>query len=165
MLSGGEDRTAAMPARAGRLPEPDVPGEGALTESAGQFLRFSVVGVIAFLFDAATLQAALWLGLDPYSGRVVSYLVAATAAWTLNRRYTFRLRTGDGLLREWLHYLVANAVGGAINYLTYAACLLLSDLMRAWPVLAVAAGSGAGLTFNFAANKYYVFRAALRARK
>jgi putative flippase GtrA len=150
---------------AGGSPERDAPGEGALTESAGQFLRFSVVGVIAFLVDAATLQSALWLGLDPYSGRVLSYLAAATAAWALNRRYTFRLATGDGLLREWAQYLAANAVGGAFNYLTYAACLLLSDTMRAWPVLAVAAGSGAGLTFNFVANKYYVFRHALRAKE
>lgn len=135
------------------------------SETAGQFLRFSVVGTIAFLIDAATLQAGLWLGLDPYSGRVVSYLVAATGAWALNRRYTFRLGTaGGGLLREWVQYLVANAAGGLANYATYAACLLTSEVMRAWPVLAVAAGSGVGLTFNFLANKYYVFRRGLAAR-
>lgn len=134
-----------------------------MSETAGQFLRFSIVGTIAFLIDAAVLQGAIWSGLDPYSGRVVSYLVAATGAWALNRRYTFRLGLGGGLLREWANYLVANAVGGLANYATYAACLLLSDFMRAWPVLAVAAGSGAGLTFNFVANKYYVFRRALAA--
>lgn len=156
----------------GRVPTPspgqDAPAgaeSGAIGEGAGQFLRFSVVGTIAFLIDAATLQSALWLGLDPYSGRVLSYLAAATGAWALNRRYTFRLRGGGGLLREWMQYLVANAVGFVVNYATYAACLLLSATMRAWPVLAVAVGSGAGLVFNFIANKYYVFRRALAARE
>jgi putative flippase GtrA len=129
-----------------------------LRESAGELLRFSAVGVVAFVIDAGTLQTALWLGLDPYSGRVVSYLFAATSAWAMNRRYTFRVGSDEGLAREWLAYLGANAVGGLINYGTYVAALWASDLARAWPVLAVAAGSVAGLFFNFAVNKFYVFR-------
>lgn len=131
-----------------------------LQESAGQFLRFSAVGVVAFLVDAGTLQSALWLGLDPYSGRVVSYLFAATSAWAMNRRYTFRVGSAEGLGREWLAYLGANAFGGLVNYGTYVAAIWASDLARAWPVLAVGAGSVAGLFFNFAVNKYYVFRQA-----
>lgn len=129
-----------------------------MQESAGQFLRFSAVGVVAFLIDAATLQSALWFGLDPYSGRVVSYLFAATGAWALNRRYTFRVGSDEGLAREWLAYLGANALGGLVNYATYVAALWASALARAWPVIAVAAGSVAGMAFNFAVNKYYVFR-------
>lgn len=134
-------------------------GSGArLRESTSEFLRFSVVGVVAFIIDASTLQSALWLGLDPYSGRVLSYLVAATSAWAMNRRYTFRVGRDEGLVREWLAYLAANALGGLANYATYVAALWLSALARAWPVLAVAAGSVAGLAFNFVVNKYYVFR-------
>jgi putative flippase GtrA len=131
-----------------------------LQESAGQFLRFSAVGVVAFVIDAGTLQTALWLGLDPYSGRVVSYLFAATSAWAMNRRYTFRVGSDEGLVREWLAYLGTNAFGGLVNYGTYVVALWASDLARAWPVLAVGAGSVAGLFFNFAVNKYYVFRQA-----
>jgi putative flippase GtrA len=121
-------------------------------------MRFSVVGVVAFVVDAAVLQGSLRLGLDHYSGRLVSYLVAATAAWALNRHYTFRLAWGRGLLSEWAQYLVANAVGGLVNYSTYAVAVCLSAAVRDWPVLGVAAGSIAGLSFNFVANKYYVFR-------
>ena len=64
----------------GYVSEKPPVGESSLRESTGQFLRFAVVGVLAFLVDASVLQAALALGLDPYSGRVASYLCAATAA-------------------------------------------------------------------------------------
>jgi putative flippase GtrA len=133
-------------------------------ESAGQLLRFSAVGTVGFLVDAGILQGLLTLGLDPYTGRLLSYLAAATTTWVFNRRFTFRIRGGEGLVREWLHYLVANGIGGLLNYATYTVLLLVSDLMRAWPVLAVAVGSGVGLTFNFVANKYVVFRRHLAER-
>lgn len=131
---------------------------GSRRESTGQFLRFAVVGVLAFLVDASVLQAALALGLDPYSGRVASYLCAATAAWAMNRRYTFRVPGREGLAGEWLAYLAANAIGGLVNYGTYVLALWLSGAVRTWPVLGVAAGSVAGLAFNFVVNKYWVFR-------
>lgn len=131
---------------------------GSRRDSTGQFLRFAVVGVLAFLVDASVLQAALALGLDPYSGRVASYLCAATAAWAMNRRYTFRVPGREGLAGEWLAYLAANAIGGLVNYGTYVLALWLSGAVRTWPVLGVAAGSVAGLAFNFVVNKYWVFR-------
>ena len=114
--------------------------------------------MLAFLVDASVLQAALALGLDPYSGRVASYLCAATAAWAMNRRYTFRVPGREGLAGEWLAYLAANAIGGLVNYGTYVLALWLSGAVRTWPVLGVAAGSVAGLAFNFVVNKYWVFR-------
>lgn len=135
-------------------------GESSLRESTGQFLRFAVVGMLAFLVDASVLQAALALGLDPYSGRVVSYLCAATAAWAMNCRYTFRVPGREGLAGQWLAYLAANAIGGFANYATYVAALWLFEMVRAWPVLGVGAGSVAGLAFNFVVNKYWVFRRA-----
>ena len=131
---------------------------GSRRDSTGQFLRFAVVGALAFLVDASVLQAALALGLDPYSGRLASYLCAATAAWAMNRRYTFRVPGREGLAGEWLAYLAANAIGGLVNYGTYVLALWLSGAVRTWPVLGVAAGSVAGLAFNFVVNKYWVFR-------
>ena len=142
----------------GYVSEKPPVGESSLRESTGQFLRFAVVGVLAFLVDASVLQAALALGLDPYSGRVASYLCAATAAWAMNRRYTFRVPEREGLAGEWLAYLAANAIGGLVNYGTYVLALWLSGAVRTWPVLGVAAGSVAGLAFNFVVNKYWVFR-------
>ena len=123
-----------------------------------QLLRFCVVGAIAFCIDAGIVQALVGgAGWNPYLARLVSYLVAATAAWWLNRRYTFGAG-GAPLHREWAMYLVLNIGGGLVNYATYAALVLASDTVRLQPWLGVAAGSVAGLFVNFAANKWVVFR-------
>lgn len=128
-----------------------------VTVPASRFLRFCIVGAVGYLIDAGVLLLARdALGLDLYSGRLLSYLAAATATWFLNRRFTFAVAR-RATIREWAAYLLANGVGALVNYAVYAAAILASDTMRAWPALAVAAGSLAGLAVNYGANRFYVF--------
>lgn len=123
-----------------------------------QFLRFGAVGTVGFLVDGGVLHAALGLlGLDLYSGRVVSYLCAATTTWALNRHYTFGAASTHPAARQWAKFLVVNIGGGGINYGVYALLVATFPLFAATPVLAVAAGSLAGLCVNFFASKKFVF--------
>lgn len=123
-----------------------------------EFLRFVMVGAAGFFVDAGALMVATTaLGLGLYSGRVVSYLCAATFTWILNRRFTFA-KTEEVAVIQWLRFLGANALGGAVNYGVYAALVTFSAVAAATPVLGVAAGSAAGLIFNFLVSKYWVFR-------
>jgi putative flippase GtrA len=123
-----------------------------------QVCWFGVVGIGGFVVDAAVLSAIQamcgdWL----YSGQVVAYLVAATATWQMNRNFTFADRRGAGWLREWARYLLVNAWGGGINYAVYAGLISATALCDRYPVLAVAAGSIAGLGVNFTASRSLVF--------
>lgn len=120
------------------------------------FARFAGVGVLGFVVDSAVLYAGLGVGLSLYSGRVVSWLAAATFTWYCNRRVTFG-STDRAMVREWARFLLANAVGGAVNMGTYAALVATFGLMARQPVLAVGAGSIAGLVFNFALSWTVVF--------
>lgn len=123
-----------------------------------EFLRFVMVGAAGFFVDAGALMVATTaLGLGLYSGRVFSYLCAATFTWILNRRFTFA-KTDEVAVIQWLRFLGANALGGAVNYGVYAALVTFSAVAAATPVLGVAAGSAAGLIFNFMVSKYWVFR-------
>jgi len=126
---------------------------------ATQFLRFAAVGIIGLMADMAALTLALKvLHLDVYSGRVFSYLIAATTTWALNRRFTFiQIEQGPRLV-QWAKFLAANAIGGLVNYAVYAALVTFTVLGAAWPVLGVAAGSIAGLAFNFTVSKRWVFK-------
>ena len=128
-----------------------------------QFLRFCIVGTIGFVVDYGALMALTRLaGTDPWSGRLVSFLVAASATWVLNRRYTFRVRgrarADQPLTREWTSYVGYAAVGGAINYAAYTAWLWGADRTALNLLVGVALGSIAGLAFNFVSSKYLVFR-------
>jgi putative flippase GtrA len=129
-----------------------------------QFFQFGVVGTLGFLLDFAVLTAAVWLGTGPYWGRVLSYLVAATGVYALNRAWTFRDRrqasTDTG--RQWGLYLVLNLAGFAVNYGTYAAITAWTEIGARHLVLGVAAGSVAGMFINFILNRQIVFRAKSR---
>lgn len=124
-----------------------------------QFALFCIAGVIGFVVDAGIVQALVVIGgFDPYLSRVVSFLCAMTATWLFNRRYTFVAGRDEGLLMEWGRYFVAMLGGFALNYGIYAVLLYTFPLVRAWPVLGVAAGSVAGLMVNYNSSRYWVFR-------
>ncbi|MFY8093373.1 MAG: GtrA family protein [Niveispirillum sp.] len=136
-----------------------------------QFARFAVIGVGGLFVDMAALALALnLLGLDPYGGRVFSYLMAATFTWYMNRQYTFTGISRRGAIRQWARFLAANAVGALVNYGVYVLVLNTAPwVIRAvglWPGLftgllpyiGVAAGSVSGLVFNFFLSKKLVFR-------
>lgn len=134
---------------------------------AAQFLKFGMVGVAGLGVDTAVLYFCIGvLGSGPYAGRLASYLAAATATWALNRSFTFRdagRSAGGGtgaLLRQWSHFLAVNAVGGAVNYATYAVLIASFDTVAQHPVLGVAAGSLAGMLFNFTFSKKLIFKGA-----
>ncbi len=122
-----------------------------------QFLRFAMVGVIGFFVDAGVLRFVVAiLGLNLYSGRVVSFLCAATVTWALNRTFTFRHRGAPAA--QWLRFVSVNALGAAVNFGTYALMVGLWPLARHFPTLAVAGGSVAGMGFNYTLMKRVVFR-------
>jgi putative flippase GtrA len=125
----------------------------------GQFLRFGVVGVAGFVVDSTVLMAMIAAGMGPYSGRVVSYVAAASATFALNRAWTFRDRAGAGpVAAQWSRFLLVNLVGFTANYGAYAVLIGASPLVARYPVLGVAAGSLAGMFLNFALSRRLVFQ-------
>jgi putative flippase GtrA len=123
-----------------------------------QFLRFCIVGALGFVTDFSVLYVAVtWLHAGTLSGRVFSFLVAATVTWKANRHFTFA-KQGQGTVREWLQYLLLTGFGGLINVSVYQLWLVLTDHGSLNLFLGVAAGSGAALMCNFFISKYAVFR-------
>lgn len=126
---------------------------------SGEVARFGVVGAVGFAVDAGVLTLGLLAGAGPWLGRVVSYVAAATATFALNRRWTFRnADRSRPVAQDWGLFLVVNLVGFACNYGIYAALISGVPMMRELPILAVAAGSLAGMVGNFMLSRRYVFR-------
>jgi putative flippase GtrA len=122
-------------------------------------VRFAAVGVVGFAVDAGVLIFAMSvMGLSLYSARALSFLVAVTSTWAMNRTFTFKEHASPSLVKEWAKFCAANAVGGGVNLGTYV--LLVSSLALAHdqPVVGVAAGSLAGLLVNFTLSRTFVFR-------
>ncbi len=128
------------------------------------FLRFAVVGGCGFLVDESVLTLLHYLlGLGPYSARAISIFCAATFTWWGNRNLTFAGHAATGgiaaLAAEWAKFMLANAVGAAVNYGTYSLCIAFAPRPLNIPIIATALGVGVGLIFNFTLSKRFVFRA------
>lgn len=122
-----------------------------------QFIIFGMVGVAGLIVDVSVLYLTQRLGLDRYTGRLISYIFAATTTWILNRKFTFHSRRSANAFAEWVRFLSANTVGGLLNYATYAALVTWVPMVSTYPSLGVCAGSIAGLTVNFTLSRRMVF--------
>ncbi|HLI18484.1 MAG TPA: GtrA family protein [Rhodanobacteraceae bacterium] len=126
-----------------------------------QLAWFGVGGFIGFIVDAGIVQLLVSkLSVDPYLGRLFSFVCAATATWLFNRHFTFHQRGDYTLFGEWSRYMVAMSAGFALNYLTYALVVYFSSFVQAWPAIGVAAGSLPGSAVNFLGARQWVFSGA-----
>ncbi len=125
--------------------------------TAVQFLKFGAVGTLGFLADTAVVYA-LRGALGLYAAGMVSYVLVASGNWALNRAWTFRGRGSGPAHRQWAKFLAANSLGLVLNRGTYAALIATVPLCVEAPVLAVAAGSVAGMIVNFTLSRQMVFR-------
>lgn len=124
-----------------------------------QFMQFGVVGTVGFLIDNAFVYTAHFLfGLGLILAGILSFFVAATGNWFLNRVWTFRGASTGRLHHEWLRYLGTNAIGFVLNRGVYIALITTTAICVVHPVLALAAGSVAGLGVNFVMSRRVVFR-------
>jgi putative flippase GtrA len=125
--------------------------------TAVQFMKFGAVGTVGFLTDTAIVYALRdTLGL--YVAGMVSYVLAASGNWALNRVWTFRGQGSGPAHRQWAKFIVANSFGLVLNRGTYVALIATVPLCVKAPVLAVAAGSVAGMIVNFTLSRRMVFR-------
>ena len=126
---------------------------------AVQFFRFGLVGTSGMVVDTAVVYAARgWLGV--IGAGALSYPVAASWTFWLNRRFTFRDGAAGTVHAQWARFLMVNLVGLVFNRGTYAALVSWSPYVHDNPVLAVAAGGFAGMFWNFALSRRLVFRPA-----
>ncbi len=137
------------------------PLESRLGRLAVQFGKFGAVGVVGLVVDTAVVYALVFgAGLEFFAARVPSFLAAATTTFALNRAFTFRGARDEPPHRQWAKFIAANALGGAVNYGVSVGLEAAFLVVETHPVLAVAAGSAAGMVLNFAASKHLVFKGA-----
>ncbi len=130
---------------------------GARIATLVQFMKFGVVGVVGFMVDTAVVYG-LRASLGLYGAGAVSYIVAASGTWALNRAWTFRGRGRGKAHHQWALFLTTNLLGFALNRGTYALLVTFVALCAAQPVFAVAAGAVAGMFLNFRMSRSVVFR-------
>src|SRR5262245_32193182 len=89
-----------------------------------QFRRFGTVGILGFCIDGGILLFLVQFGSNPNVARLVSFAIAVSITWYLNRAWTFvtpRYDSNRG--KQYLVYLGVQIAGALTNYICYAAVL------------------------------------------
>lgn len=128
------------------------------------FLRrlpgFALVGATGFLIDAGILTLLMTgFGFGHYGARAISFTVAVTATWYMNRRWVFDRIAVRMSGREYTSYLLVQVIGAVINLSVFVAVIeFVPGLVRA-PVIPLAIGAAVALLFNYSASSRFVFSA------
>ncbi len=130
----------------------------AASSEARRFLRFALVGGTGFVIDAGLLAILHHgAGLDPFLARLISISASAFTTWRLNRNLTFGA-SGLSQASEGLRYGIVAALTTGLNYLVYAAALLLWPALP--PLAAAVIATLAGMGFSYAGYSRLVFSGA-----
>lgn len=140
-ILGGLDRCVLLLSRFG------------LSES---FIRFGMVGTSGFIWDTGTVYG-LRLITNIYIAGICGFFVAASMNWGANRLWTFRHHTHAAPHVQWAKFLTANIIGFLVNRGIFLILVSKFNLCYQQPVIAIAAGSLAGLVFNYLLSKRFVF--------
>lgn len=121
-------------------------------------MLFGLAGVLGFVVDVFLLYLLRrYLGL--YLGRTFSFSVSTIITWAINRSFTFNGRRSALVFhKEFISYFMLMLVGGLVNYMVYAGCIIFSPTAHEFPVIAVAFGCIAGMFINFFTSKYLIFK-------
>jgi putative flippase GtrA len=131
-----------------------VPGSSLLRRLPG----FILVGAIGFLIDAGILTALMKsLGFGHYGARAISFTIAVTATWYMNRRWVFERNAVRMSSQEYTSYLSVQVIGALINLSVFAAVIEFVPGLAKIPVIPLAVGAAVALMFNFSASSRFVF--------
>ncbi|MFO7858060.1 MAG: GtrA family protein, partial [Ectothiorhodospiraceae bacterium] len=125
-------------------------------------VRFVLVATLMATIDIVGLYALHAAGMPLYPARAVSFLLAMTAGYGLNSRFTFGGQRERGRAAEMSRFYGVFAAGGVVNYGGF---LVVVEIIGAWlgtrplwlPLLGIIAGGLAGMTCNYVLSHRLVF--------
>jgi dolichol-phosphate mannosyltransferase len=124
-----------------------------------QLTQFLVVGGLGVLVDITVYYALqMLLGLGHLTARAISFLIAATHNWFLNRRYTFVYGREGAAVGQWASYVLVVLVGFVVNVGTYVVLTTQTRTFARHPLLALLLGIVLGTASNFLAARWHVFK-------
>ncbi|MEI6372469.1 MAG: GtrA family protein [Actinomycetes bacterium] len=142
-------------------------GYGRTRELVHEVAKFGIVGLIALVVDVGLFNLLRYAGDPgplydkPITAKALSVLAATTVAYLGNRLWTFRDRGRTTFAREYVLFVVLNAVAMGIALLclwfTHYALALTSPL--ADNLSANVIGLGLGTLFRFWSYRKWVFPA------
>ena len=123
---------------------------------ASSAFQFALVGIRGVFVNLAVISALLPLGLPGWVALTGGIAVSMVTNFLLNRRFTFAYSRDEPIVPQFIQFTVASLAGALINFVT--AMLITSKWSNVSVQVAALVGIGMGMTFNYLANQFIVFR-------
>jgi putative flippase GtrA len=121
--------------------------------ASGRLYRFGLVGTVGFIVDAAAFTALqVWLQ-APHTARLGAFLIAVSATFSLNKRFTFHGRTKS----RPLVYFLGQLLSLGVNMAVFSAVIWHAVWLPGQYYLGLALGSIAAMYFNYQLSHRYAF--------
>jgi putative flippase GtrA len=128
---------------------------------SASFLRFALVGALGFAIDGGIMQAlTLATGASPLFARAISFPLALSATWALNRSWTFPTGRERAPLAQYRRYLAVQILGFIINYALFAVLVRSGGMWAEAPLLALLVGGLTSMAATYVLSRMLVFSAA-----
>ncbi len=127
------------------------------------FAHFSLVGFLGTGVNLAALTALDLAGVPLRLSVALAIFIAMVFNYFLNRWITFGEDRHGPVWRQLPAFIAACSLGAVVNYAVTLSVIAAWPLARRFPQIAAVFGILAGLTFNYLASRFWVFR--LRGRK
>ncbi|WP_238428918.1 GtrA family protein [Frankia nepalensis] len=122
--------------------------------------KFGIVGAVAYAVDFLVSNLChSHFEMGQFTSKIISTIVAATVAYIGNRNWSFNHRARSGVRREYVLFIILNAIGLgiALGCLGFAKYVLHLEGPLAFNLFGNVLGTGFGTVFRFWAYKRWVF--------
>lgn len=122
--------------------------------------RFAIVGGVGFAVDAAILTLlANSAEMGVYLPRLISFPIALTCTWQLNRNWTFPSAKKQKRVTQYSRYAAVQITGALLNLAIYALAIIFGpEWFGLIVVVPLAIASGVAMVFNYLGARYWAFR-------
>jgi putative flippase GtrA len=121
-------------------------------------LKYSAVSLAGFVTDFVLLKIGLAFGLEPAWARVISLITAMQVTFFLNGFLVFRrIHHRRRAVRQWLRYMLTNAVGNGANYFVYLAFVSSRLPVISMHIVALSCGGITAWAINYVSTRWFVF--------
>ena len=126
-------------------------------EGPANVLGFGLVGATGLVVDVACYLGLQWLGAGHRTARFLSFWVAATWNWWLNRNFTFRERLRRPKARQWAEFSANSLLGFGLSFGCYVGLTAGFEFFDDRRLLALVCGVAVAGGTNFLIASRYVF--------
>jgi len=126
--------------------------------SPSPLMGYIVVGGTGFVVDGGVMQLLFSLGSwDALYARAVSFPIAVTVTWLLNRNWTFNSGGEKTSHKRYWLYLITQLIGAGVNVLVFSLLIKTVPGVSDYPLIALAAGSITALVVTYTLSTYVIF--------